>query len=310
MRIHRNAKTTPATRALMMARIAQGWRVAEIAGAAGVSRQTVAKWRGRYRRDGRAGLEDRSSVPAQQPRRTPARVVAAIIAARHLQWPAWRIAVRLQVPRSTVSAVLARVGLNTVAALRPPAAPVRRYEWARPGDLVHVDMKRLVRIGGVIGHRIHGDRRQGVRRVGWETVHVCVDDHSRAAYVEVLADQRTGSAVAFLRRAVRWFARRGVTVHRVMTDNGPSYCAHRFQAACARVRVRWLRTRPYRPQTNGKAERFIQTLVRDWAYGRPYRTSADRTRALASWLRYYNGQRPHAALDYQPPVARFPQVTR
>jgi transposase InsO family protein len=253
-------------------------------------------------------LDDRSSRPVRQPRCTSPERVAAIVAARYGQLPAWQIAVRLQVPRSTVSAVLQRMGLNRLTALTP-REPVRRYERQRVGELVHVDMKRLVRIG-VIGHRIHGDRQRGMRGAGWETVHVCVDDYSRAAYVEVLADQRAPAATGFLERAVRWFARHGVRVERVMTDNGPSYLSHRFRDRCTRLGVRHVRTRLYRPQTNGKAERFIQTLVRAWAYGTPYGSSSRRTRALRPWLRYYNGQRPHASLNYQPPVSRFPRVAQ
>lgn len=305
MKLHRNAKTTPVTRALVRERVRRdGWRIAAVAAAHGISRRTVHKWL----RRGAADLADRSSRPHRQPRRTAPERIAAIVAARYERLSAWQIAVRVQVPRSTVSAVLRRMGLNRLAALTP-REPVRRYERHRVGELVHLDMKRLVRIG-VVGHRIHGDRRRGMRGVGWETVHVCVDDYSRAAYVEVLADQRAARATGFLDRAVRWFARRGVRIERVMTDNGPSYGSHRFRARCTALGVRHLRTRYYRPQTNGKAERFIQTLVRDWAYGAAYPSSSRRTRALRPWLRYYNGHRPHASLAYQPPVSRFARVTQ
>lgn len=306
MKLHRNARTTPLTRALLIARVRQeGWPISAAADGQGISVRTAYKW---LRRGREAALEDRPSTPHHQPRRTSATNTAAIIAARYEGLPAWQIAVRLQIPRSTVSAVLARSGLNRLARLQP-RLPVQRYERTRPGELVHVDMKRVGRIG-VVGHRIHGDRQRRVRGLGWETIHVCVDDFSRVAYVDVLADQHGVTAAAFLGRAHAWFARRGVRLERVMTDNGPAYYSHRFRERCARLRVRHLRTRPYRPPTNGKAERFIQTLLREWAYGAPYPSSWRRTRARRPWLRYYNGQRPHASLSYQPPVTRFPRAAQ
>ncbi len=306
MKLHRNARTTPVTRALLVSRVRQqGWLVREAAAAQSVSIRTAYKWL-RRAREGTAPWEDRSSVPHRQPRRTADVLVARIIRLRQQRLTAWHIAVRVQVPRSTVAAILARAGLNRVRVLAP-VAPVVRYERRRTGELVHVDMKRLGRIAR-IGHRIHGDRRYRGRGIGWETVHVCVDDHSRAAYVEVLGDQQAGTTTAFITRAVRWFARRGVRVERIMTDNGSAYRSHRFRHGCERVGVRHLRTRAYRPQTNGKAERFIQTLLREWAYVTPYSSSWRRTRALRPWLRYYNGQRPHASLGYQPPAYRFPRA--
>jgi len=306
VKLHRNAKSPPLTRALLIARVRQHhWSIAGAAAAHGLSVRTVYKWL----RRGREGmLEDRASTPHRQPRRTSASTTAAILAARYEGLPAWGIAVRLQVPRSTVSAVLARHGLNRLARLHPPA-PVQRYERSRPGELIHLDMKRVGRIG-VVGHRIHGDRRRRVRGLGWETIHVCVDDFSRAAYVEVLDNQHATTTVGFLRRAVHWFAQRGVRVERVMTDNGSAYVSHRFREACRRHHTRHLRTRPYRPQTNGKAERFIQTLLREWAYAVPYTSSWRRTRALRPWLAYYNAQRPHASLSYRSPATRFPRVTQ
>ena len=306
MRLHRNAKTTPVTRALLVTRVRQqGWTVDAAAHGQGISIRTAYKW---LRRGRDAAFDDRPSTPHHQPRRTTTAVAAAIIAARYEGLPAWRIAVRLQRPRSTVSAVLARSGLNRLARLQPPA-PIQRYERTRPGELVHLDMKRVGRIG-VVGHRIHGDRRRRVRGLGWETIHVCVDDFSRAAYVEVLDNQHAATTVGFLRRAVYWFAHRGIRVERVMTDNGSAYVSHRFRDACRRHHARHLRTRPYRPQTNGKAERFIQTLLREWAYARPYSSSWRRTRALRPWLRYYNAERPHASLIYQSPATRFPRVAQ
>jgi transposase InsO family protein len=306
MKLHRNARSTPLTRALLIARVRQeGWSIAAAAAAQGFSIRTAYKWLRRGRDHGR---EDGASTPHRQPRRTSAATTAAIVAARYEGLPAWRIAVRLQIPRSTVSAVLARSGLNRLTRLHPPA-PVQRYERTRPGELVHLDMKRVGRIGR-IGHRIHGDRRRRTSGLGWETIHVCIDDFSRAAYVEVLDNQHATTTVGFLRRAVAWFARRGIQVERVMTDNGSAYVSHRFRQACVRHRARHLRTRPYRPQTNGKAERFIQTLLREWAYAVPYPSSWRRTRALRPWLQYYNAERPHAALRAQSPATRFPRVAQ
>lgn len=307
MTLHRNAKTTPHMRALLVHRIRRlHWTVAAAAAAAGIAVRTAYKWLARHRAAGLAGLADRSSRPHRQPRRTPPALIAAIITARRARLTAWAIAVRLQVPRSTVAAILVRVGLNQLASLAP-AAPICRYERTRPGELVHLDMKPLGRILRV-GHRIHGDRRAKVKGAGWEYVHVAVDDYTRAAYVEVLPDQHGTTAAGFLHRTIRWFARRGVRVERVITDNGGAYLSHRFHQCAARARVRLTRTQPYRPQTNGKAERFIQTLTRQWAYAAPYRSSWQRTRALRPWLRYYNLERPHAALSYQPPCARFPRL--
>lgn len=303
MKIHRNAKTTPMTRTLLQTRVReQGWSIARAADAYGISRQTVYRWLRR------SSVDDRSSRPRQIGRRTPAKKVAAILALRQAGWPAWRIAVYAQVARSTVSAVLARHGLNRLR-LAPPDGQVHRYERQRVGELVHLDMKRLGRIG-TPGHRIHGDRSRKPAGLGWETVHVCIDDYSRASYVEVLPDQTAAHTTAFLQRAGRWFARRGVRIERVMTDNGPGYLSPRFRQAVATLGARWLRTRAYRPQTNGKAERFIQTLLREWAYAVSYPTSARRTRALQPWLRYYNGRRSHSALDHRAPVSRFPRVTQ
>ena len=308
VKLHRNAKTTPAMRALMVHRIRQEQRPpAEVAAAAGVSVRTTYKWLRRHRLGGRLALEDASSRPHRQPRRTAAETVAAIVAARHERCTAWAIAARLQVPRSTVAAVLVRVGLNRLARLAPPP-PVQRYEWTRPGELVHLDIKPLGRILRV-GHRIHPHQRGSVG-AGWEYVHVAVDDYSRAAYVEVLPDQTGATTAAFLRRTIGWFARRGITVSRVLTDNGSGYISRRFRAAADRCRVRLSRTRPYRPQTNGKAERFIQTLIRGWAYAVSYPSSWRRSLALRPWVRHYNVERPHAALGYQPPCVRFPRVAQ
>ena len=309
MKLHPNAKTTPHMRALLVDRVrTRQWPVATAADAAGIAVRTAHKWLARHRSGGAAALQDRSSTPQRCPRRTSAAVISAIVAARQQRLTAWAIAVKLQVPRSTVAAILARVGLNRLTSLEP-AAPVTRYERARPGELVHLDVKPLGRILRV-GHRFDRHRRSHRVGAGWEYVHVAVDDHSRAAYVEVLPDQTGATAATFLRRTVQWFARRGVVVQRVITDNGAGYISHRFTQAAARAQVRLTRTRPYRPQTNGKAERFIQTLIRRWAYAVPYPSSWRRTQALRPWLRYYNLERPHAALGYRPPCVRFPRLAQ
>lgn len=306
MKLHRNAKTTPHMRALLVTRVRQdGWAVQAAATAAGISRRSAYKWLARHRTGGQAALADRSSAPHHRPRRTSSARIARIVAARHDRLTGWEIAVRCQVPRSTVAAILVRVGLNRLSRLTPPA-PVRRYERQRPGELVHLDIKPLARIRRV-GHRIHGDRRQSVAGAGYEFVHVAVDDYSRVAYAEVLPDQRGGTTAAFLTRVVRWFAQRGVRVQRVLTDNGSAYLSRAFAQVAQRAHLRLIRTRPYRPQTNGKAERFIQTLIREWAYRRAYAQSRQRTRALAPWLRHYNTTRPHTALGYRPPCSRFPR---
>ena len=309
MKLHPNAKTTPHMRALLVHRVrTEHWPVAAAAAAAGLSRRTAYKWLARHRAGGPEALANRSSCPHRQPRRTAAAIIARILAARQARLTAWAIAVQLQVPRSTVAVILARHGLNRLAALES-AAPVLRYERTRPGELVHLDIKPLVRILRP-GHRVHGDRRTRVKGAGWEYVHVAIDDYSRAAYVEVLPAQTGAMAAAFLQRTVQWFARRGVIVQRVLTDNGGAYTSHRFLQCAFRRGVRLRRTRPYRPQTNGKAERFIQTLLRRWAYAVPYASSWRRRQALRPWLRHYNLERPHAALGYQPPCARFPRLAQ
>ena len=242
------------------------------------------------------------------PPTTPDPVIAAIVAARQQRLTGWAIAVRLQRARSTVARVLRRAGLNRLPPVEPPA-PVQRYERTRPGELVHLDIKPLARILRP-GHRIHGDRRQIVDGAGYEYVHVAVDDYSRVAHVEVLPDQTGATTAAFLRRAMLWFARRGVRVERVLTDNGSAYISRVFRAVATRLGLTLKRTRPYRPQTNGKAERFIQTLLREWAYVTSYSHSSRRTQALRPWLRTYNTIRPHSALGYQAPATRFPRAAQ
>lgn len=303
MKLHANAKTTPQSRLLLVRRILEeGWEAASAAEAVGVSRRCAHKWLARYRAEGAEGLLDRSSRPHRIPHRTPPRRVERVRQLRLGRLAAFQIARILGMARSTVSAVLMRLGLNKLRVLEPKE-PANSYEHAHPGDLLHLDTKKLGRIKG-IGHRIHGDRSTRKRGIGWEFVHVCVDDHSRVAYVEVLEDERGVTAAGFLERAVRWFADRGVRVRKVLTDNGSCYLSRDFKARLEQLGAGHGRTRPYRPRTNGKAERFIQTMLREWAYARPYRSSARRRLALVPWLRYYNQVRPHGSLDYLPPMTR------
>jgi transposase InsO family protein len=301
---HRNSKLTPLTRAALAERIDRlGWTVADAAQAMSISTRTAYRWLARHRAEGVAGLVERSSRAHRIPHRTSPAVCERIEALRYRRLTAAQIGVRLAMPRSTVAAVLKRRGLERLARLTP-RPPIVRYERERPGELLHLDIKKLGRFRRV-GHRIHGDRRQSTPRAGWEFVHVCIDDHSRLAYVEVLADERAESTTTFLRSAVRWFLQHGIRAECVMTDNGSGYIAQSFAATCHELGLRHLRTRPYTPRTNGKAERFIQTLLREWGYARPYRTSRQRTRRLDPWLRYYNRLRPHSALRGLPPLSRI-----
>jgi transposase InsO family protein len=304
MRVHRNAKTTPKMRQLIVTRAQQGWTYARIAAALGISIRTVAKWVGRSRETG--VLVDGSSRPQRQPRRLAAPLEAAILALRQTRATAWQISAALGLPRSTVTRVLARAGLNRVALLEAPA-PIRRYEWPHVGDLLHIDLKRLGRIDG-IGHRIHGDRRRRARKAGWEYLHIAIDDATRLTCAEVLPAADAAACAAFLQRTLAWFRRRGVHIRRLLTDNAKAYRAGVFAAVCQRWAVRQRFTRPYRPQTNGKAERFIQTLLREWAYRWPYRSSARRTAALSPYLRFYNHRRPHTSLGRRSPWMRFQEA--
>jgi transposase InsO family protein len=291
-------------RQLIVTRAQQGWPYARIAAALGISVRTVAKWIARSRQD--SELMDHSSRPHRQPQRLAVSREAAIVALRRTRATAWQISTALGLPRSTVTRVLARAGLNRLALLEP-APPVQRYEWPHVGDLLHVDLKRLGRVVGV-GHRIHGDRRRRTRKAGWEYLHVAIDDATRLTYAEVRTADDAPSCAAFLQRTLAWFRRRGVRVRRLLTDNAMAYRAGVFAAVCRRWTVRQRFTRPYRPQTNGKAERFIQTLLREWAYRRPYRSSARRTTALKPYLRFYNHRRPHASLGRRSPWMRFQEA--
>ena len=303
MRLHRNAKTTPTMRQLLIDRVQrQGWTQGATAAAAGVSVRTVAKWISRAR-EGDVRLEDRSSRPHRHPRALDLARTAAILAHRQRRATAWEISARVGVPRSTVTRVLQRAGLNRVSRLDPPPV-VQRYEWPHAGDLLHLDIKPLARIVGV-GHRIHGDLSKKCRGVGYEYAHVAIDDATRLAYVEVRRSARRRACAAFLRNALVWFRRRGVTARRVLTDNGAGYKSRRFAGVCRTWQLRHRFTRPYTPRTNGKAERFIQTLLREWAYRHAFVSSARRTAALPPYLRFYNHRRPHASLGRRSPWTRF-----
>lgn len=271
--------------------------------AAGVSRRTAFKWKRRFVEAGEAALVDRSSRPHRMPRQVHPVRVEEVVRLRRRRCTGPQIAARVGLSTATVARILARAGLSRLKSLEPKE-PVVRYQRDHPGELIHVDIKKLGRIGR-IGHRIHGDRTTRVRGIGWEFVHVAIDDASRLAYAEVLPNERSPSSTAFLRRSVAWFQNRGVRVQAVMSDNGSSYVSHRFKATCQKLRLRHLRTRPYRPRTNGKAERFIQTLLREWAYKRPYSTSIQRTDRLARYLNHYNLRRPHAALSRRTPAQRL-----
>jgi transposase InsO family protein len=309
MKIHGNAGTCPRSRLLIVRRVEeQGWTLAEAACAAGVSVRTVSKWLRRYRLEDVQGLLDRSSAPRRIPHRTAEARVAAIAALRRLRMTAAEIAQILGMPLSTVSAVLARIGLGKRSRLEPPE-PANRYERKRPGELLHIDVKKLGRIGRP-GHRVNGDRTTRTRGIGWEYVHVCIDDATRLAYIEVLDDEKAVTAAAFLRRAVAHYRAYGIRVERVMTDNGSCYRGPAHALACRMLGLRHLRTRPYRPRTNGKAERFIRTMLGGWAYGAIYSSSAQRTQALPGWLDFYNLQRPHGSLGHQPPIQRLEALSR
>ena len=302
MDIHKNARTTPSSRAEIAGRVLAGHPVAAVARAFSVCDRTAKKWAERGR-GVVASFEDRSCRPTTSPTAISTGVMVEIERLRKWRRTGAEIAEIVGVSPATVSRTLQLLGLNKLSAL-DSSPPMQRYEWARPGQLVHVDIKKLGRIGR-IGHRITGDRRSRVYGIGWEYVHVCIDDCSRLAYAEVLVDERGATAAAFIRRALTWFRARGVLVQRVLSDNGSGYRSRAFAAACRRLQLTHRRTRPYTPRTNGKAERFIRTLQHEWAYVRPFRTSAERTSMLGPWLHYYNEHRRHRALNGQPPISRL-----
>jgi transposase InsO family protein len=319
MDLHANAALSLNKRRLLARRVVDdGWALTEAAAAAEVSVRCTRKWVARYRSGGELGLLDRSSAPTLVANRTPEDRLQAIAALRRLRFTGPEIADIFEMPLSTVSGILTRIGLGKLGRLG--LEPARRYERRRPGELVHVDVKKLGRIERGAGKRFTGRRRNynpeftdaagRVRKtVGWEFVHVAIDDCTRLAYAEVLADEKATTAIAFLRRAVAFFERHGFRVERLMTDNGSAYRSTVHAIACRALGIRHLRTRPYRPQTNGKAERFIRTLLGGWAYAAIYRSSSERTAALDGWLWHYNHQRRHSALGHKPPIARLSERT-
>jgi transposase InsO family protein len=320
MKLHANAALSLKGRRQLCRRIVeQQWTLTQAAAAAEVSVRCARKWASRFRAEGELGLLDRSSAPGLIPHRTSEERVQAIAALRRLRFTGPEIAEILGMAVSTVSGILMRIGMGKLGRLG--LEPAQRYERERPGELIHIDVKKLGRIERGAGHRITGrggHRRNpsrtdaaGVRRstVGWECVHIAIDDCTRLAYAEVLADEKANTVVAFLRRAVAFFARHGMRVEQLLTDNGSAYRSLVHTIACRTLGIRHLRTRAYRPQTNGKAERFIRTLLGGWAYGAIYRTSAERTAALDGWLWHYNHHRKHSALGHKPPVARLLERT-
>lgn len=306
MNIHENARTTPASRYLLVQRVEQGWPLARAAEAAGVTRKTANKWLRRHAAEGRSGLRDRSSTAHRRPHALPSDWQDLVVYLRGFRQPARCIAIQLGLPRSTVSAVLARHGLGAQASLEPPVPPCR-YERRHAGELLHLDIKKLGRFRKP-GHRVTGVRGGEGRSMeaGWEYVHIAIDDFSRIAYAEILPDETGESCARFMRRATAWFASQGIKIAALLTDNGTGYRSHRFREACLCASIRHHRTRPYTPRTNGKAERFIQSLLREWAYARTYTNSPERAQALPLWLRFYNQERPHASLAYKPPISRRP----
>lgn len=304
MNIHENARLTPSGRERIVRQIASGQTPEAVGQAAGVCPRTVRKWVERYRREGLAGLKDRSSRPHRLYRPTPQAIVEQVERLRRQRHTGKQIAAELHISPATVSRILKRLGLNRISALEP-APPVRRYEREKPGELIHIDIKKLGRFARA-GHRATG-QRQGCRNegAGWEFVHVAIDDHSRLAFARIMANEKKRSATAFLKAALAYYESLGIKVERVMTDNGACYKSFAFRRACKRLGLRHIRTRPYTPKTNGKAERFIQTSLREWAYAQAYRHSQERKAQLPHWLHRYNWHRPHAGIDDKTPISRL-----
>lgn len=303
MNVHKNARLTPSGRALLARRVSSGWTGQAAADAAGVSLRTARKWIGRHRRGGERRHHDRSSAPRRCPRKTSPERVAEIERLRRQRMTGPAIARALGMARSTVGELLRRLGLGKLANLDPKPTVVR-YERSAPGEMIHLDIKKLGRFD-VAGHRATGDRQAGRSyRAGWDFLHVCVDDASRLAYTEILPSERKEDTTAFLQRALAWLGRHGVSVERVMTDNGSAYRSKLFAKALAEAGARHVRTRPYTPRTNGKAERFIQTSLREWAYAQPYPSSVERSQAIGPWTDAYNLTRPHAGIGGLTPWAR------
>jgi len=305
MDVHKNARLTPLGRERLVKMVLGGQTPEAASEAAGVCPRTARKWVGRYTSEGLEGLHDRSSRPKRLRQPTPQLTVARIESLRRQRMPGKEIAATVGVSPATVSRVLKRLGLNKLSALEP-AEPPRRYQREQPGEMIHIDIKKLGKFNQ-IGHRITGDRtgQSNSRGVGWEFVHVCIDDASRVAFSKIMKTERKGCAVAFLKAAVAYYASLGVTVERVMTDNGSCYRSGKFARACRRLRLKHIRTKPYTPRTNGKAERFIQTSLREWAYARAYLNSKQRAQELPFFMHRYNWHRPHASIGGKPPIIRL-----
>lgn len=308
MNAHKNARLTPRGREILISRLEHGEHPADVSSAMGVSISTVYKWRRRHLTEGLAGLQDRSSKPHSSPARTPDGVEARVVALRKERRIYHRIVAETGISKATVGRILIRHGLNRWRDLEP-AEPVRRYERATPGEMIHLDIKKLGKFNKT-GHRITGDRiRQSNQRnngtaPGWEYVHVCIDDHSRIAFADILPDEKKESAVACLLAAVSFYKGFGITVERIMTDNGGCYKSHAFRDACRKLGLKHIRTKPYTPKTNGKAERFIQSSLREWAYAKAYDNSEQRAHELKNWLHHYNWHRPHAGIKLKTPISR------
>jgi transposase InsO family protein len=304
MNVHKNARLTAHSRAELVRRVLDGGQPRKaVATAFGIDAKTVKKWVDRFRSEGLSGLADRSSRPKALRQPMPAATVEQIIALRRERWTGQQIAKETKVSPATVSRVLRQARLSRIRDLEPPE-PVVRYERRTPGELIHIDIKKLGRFEKV-GHRITQDRTQKSRGAGWEFVHVCIDDNSRVAFSQVLPDEKKESAVAFLKAAVAYYASLGVIILRVMTDNGSCYRSKAFRKACADLELKHIRTRPYTPKTNGKAERFVQTSLREWAYAQAYQSSDQRAAQLAPWLHRYNWHRPHGGIKSQTPISRL-----
>jgi transposase InsO family protein len=302
MDIHKNARLTPVLRYELVQRVVSGYSLTAAAAAFNVSPKTAAKWTRRFLQFGRSALYDRSSRPHRLHRPTPSSLVEQVARLRHQRWTGSRIAYALTLSPATVSRILRRLRLNRLRDLEP-APPIVRYEHPAPGDLLHLDIKKLGRFG-CVGHRIHGDRKRHVKGVGWEYFHVAIDDHSRLAFSQLLLNQKGVSAASFLEAALAFYHQLGIRIRRVLTDNGPCYQSRPFRAACQKHGIVHIRTRPYTPRTNGKAERFIQTALREWAYAHAYPTSEHRRQHLPCWLLQYNCHRPHASLSGASPISR------
>lgn len=312
MNVHKNAGLTPRGREILISRLQRGEHPNDVATAMGVSANTVYKWHRRYQAEGLTGLQDRSSRPHRSPDKTPDDIEARVVALRKRRRIYHRIAAETGVSKATVGRILTRHGLNRWRDMEP-AEPVRRYERDKPGEMIHIDIKKLGRFNQV-GHRITGERtKQSSRRgkrggktwgAGWECVHVAIDDHSRIAFARIKPNEKASSAIAFLKAAIDWYASLGIPVERVMTDNGSCYKSFAWRDTCKQLGIRHIRTKPYTPRTNGKAERFIQSSLREWAYARAYETSTQRENELPYWLHHYNWHRPHAGIKGKQPISR------